>query len=42
MIYYPLDKILVEDGDLLPFVFTQALESHTSVIHVLTVMLFDS
>jgi hypothetical protein len=27
--------ILVEDGDLLPFVFTQALVSHTRVIQVL-------
>jgi hypothetical protein len=35
MFYYPLDQIVVEDGDLLPFVFTQALESHTSVIQVL-------
>jgi hypothetical protein len=32
--YYPLDKILVEDGDVLPFVFTQALESPSQVLVV--------
>ena len=33
-LYYPLDKILVEYGNVFPFVFTQALESPGQVLVV--------